>query len=74
MRHARPVRQRVRGGFSRPGDQRASIVGLKADLERAADDLPERGNETQRVFVVQGRGGERRERVGVVQWLIATRI
>lgn len=46
------------------GDSTAAVIGLMSDLQRAADELPLRWRETQRVFVVQGRGPVWRARVG----------
>lgn len=55
----------VSGGSNRHGDSLASIWSLVADLKRAADELPIRWRETERVFIIQERGDEWRTRMGL---------
>lgn len=55
----------VRGGMGGAHDSMGSIVGLVADLKRAADELPIRWKETQRIFVTQDRGDEWRTKMGL---------
>ncbi len=52
------------GGFRGYGDSAADLIGLKVDLERAADILPLRWKATRRIFVVQMRGDIYRLRFG----------
>ncbi len=52
------------GGFRGYGDSTADLVGLKVDLERAADILPLRWKATRRIYVTQLRGEVYRQRFG----------
>lgn len=54
-RHAVKWPEAPPGGGKR-GDSRAALVGLIADLERAADALPIGWSATREIFEIQGRG------------------